>query len=117
MNAKIENKLALISKKYRLDMTWQHVRFGYKRAVINCTSHEEFTAVLGLLRRYKGLYVDFWTCYEGEFEGKVFVMDSKDHDEMQALAEKESARVEEWWMRYHLADAETRRLMACGAIE
>lgn len=55
-----------------------------------------------LYRRYKTSYADCET-----------VVGSKALTENQ-VAEK--ARLENWWMRYHKADAETRRLMACGAI-
>lgn len=117
MNEKTESKLVLIAKKYGLHLTWQALRFGYKRAVITCENNEEYMAVRELMRRYKGFHVSFWAVFEGEFEGEVYVMDKKDHDNLQGLIDKEMARVEDWWQRYHVADAETRRLMACGAIE
>ena len=44
-------------------------------------------------------------------------MDWKDREGFEREQEKERKRLEDWWMRYHLADAETRRLMACGEIE
>lgn len=117
MNEKTESKLVLIAKKYGLHLTWQALRFGYKRAVITCESNEEYMAVRELMLRYKGFHVSFWAVFEGEFEGEVYVMDKKDHDDLQGLIDKEMARVEDWWQRYHVADTETRRLMACGAIE
>lgn len=45
MNEKTESKLVLIAKKYGLHLTWQALRFGYKRAVITCENNEEYMAV------------------------------------------------------------------------
>lgn len=44
-------------------------------------------------------------------------MDAAAHDELMQKVREANRRVNEWWERYHVADAETRRLMACGAIE
>ena len=52
----------------------------------------------------------------GVFEGVVYAMDAADKAELDRICNEERARVEDWWQRYHVADDETRRLMACGAI-
>ena len=62
-------------------------------------------------------HCDRWYCAEGGvFEGSVYAMDAADHAELVRLMNEEAARLEDWWQRYHVADEETRRLMACGAI-
>ena len=75
------------------------------------------TAILNLLWHTQGIWTDYWCCFEGEFEGYVYAMDWKDREGFEREQEKERKRLEDWWLRYHLADAETRRLMACGEIE
>ena len=59
-----------------------------------------------------------WT--KGGFEtGKyrnVFVEMGYEPAAVDAKLKEEADRLEDWWQRYHVADEETRRLMACGAI-
>jgi len=43
-------------------------------------------------------------------------MDTAEAERLNAASAAEQARLDAWWMRYHNGDAETRRLMACGAI-
>ena len=92
-------------------------RFGYKRAKISCHSWAEYTAVEAALRRNKSLRVDYWVCFDGEFEAYLYVMPLEDYTQLKAKSKVEQDKLEDWWQRYHNADAETRRLMACGAIE
>lgn len=117
MNQKFENKMTLMARRYGLHLTWQDVKFGYRRARFTCNTHEELSAILDLLWHTRGIWVDFWSCYEGEFEGYVYAMAQEDRASFEREREKERKRIEDWWLRYHLADAETRRLMACGEIE
>jgi hypothetical protein len=114
---RFEGKMALLAKKHGLRLEWQPVRFGHRRARFTCDSYEEVTAVQSLLRRIGGAWADSWVCFEGEFEGYVYAMARKDHDDLERQRKAESDRLEDWWLRYHLADVETRRLMACGEIE
>lgn len=114
---KFEQKMALLARKHNLHLSWQDMKFGYRRARFICESNEEMVAVLHLLWHTGEIWVDHWACYEGEFEGYVYAMDRNDRNRFEKEQEKERRRVEEWWMRYHLADTETRRLMACGEIE
>lgn len=114
---KFEQKMVLLARKYGLHLTWQDIKYGYRRARFICGSYEELTALLHLLWERGGVWVDYWVCFEGEFEGYVYAMDQKDRVCFEREREKEMKRVEEWWIRYHFADAETRRMMACGEIE
>lgn len=116
-NMEFGQRMALLSRKHSLQLNWQEVKFGYRRARFTCESHEELKAILNLLRKIGGIWTDFWCCFEGEFEGYVYAMDRNDWNGLEEKRKKERDRVEEWWMRYHLADEETRRLMACGKIE
>ena len=116
-NPKFEQRMALFARKHGLHLTWQDVKFGYRRARFICESREEMTAILNLLWHTQGIWTDYWCCFEGEFEGYVYAMDRKDRENFEREQEKERNRLEDWWLRYHLADADTRRLMACGEIE
>ena len=58
----------------------------------------------GVLRECAGIFGAITVMLSGSDNGYI----------KQQTAEK--ARLENWWRRYHEADAETRRLMACGAI-
>lgn len=96
---------------------WQQLKFGYKRAKIPCYSWEEYKELERALKRNKTLRVDRWTCFNGEFEAYLYIMPREDYIQLQAQNKTEQDKIEKWWQRYHVADEETRRLMACGAIE
>lgn len=113
---RLEENMAITAKKYGLRLEWQRIKFGYRRAKITCDSGEELSAVKRILGCMKNVWVSSWVCHSGEFEGYVYAMDQSDHDEFESKREAERQRLEDWWMRYHLADSETRRLMACGKI-
>ena len=117
LSLNFEQKMVLLARKYGLHLTWQDIKYGYRRARFTCDSREEMAAILNLLWHTKGIWVDHWVCFEGEFEGYVYAMDRKDREAFEREQERELKKVEDWWIRYHFADAETRRLMACGEIE
>lgn len=105
-----------MSKKHGFDFTMQELQFDARRAVIPCESWNELDCIRNVLRRVKSFEVTDWKRFEGVFEGYVFVMDAAEAEQLRAEQKAERARLEDWWQRYHDADAETRRLMACGAI-
>ena len=117
MATKFESKMVLFAKKHGLKLGWQDIKYGYRRARFICESREEMTAILNLLWHTGGIWADFWCCLEGEFEGYVYAMDQDDRKGFEREQKKEQKRIEDWWIRYHFADEETRRLMACGEIE
>lgn len=117
MATKFESRIALVAKKHGLQMVWQDIKFGYRRARFSCESYEEMNAILDLLHKIEGVWTDSWCRFEGEFEGYVYAMNRNDRKQFESEQMKEQARVEDWWMRYHVADKETRRLMACGEIK
>lgn len=117
MATKFEQRMALLAKKNGLKLDWQGLQLGYRRARFTCDSHEELMAVLNLVRKMRDVHTEIWSCHEGVFEGYVYAMDVGEFREMSKQQEAERQRVEDWWQRYHIADAETRRLMACGAIQ
>lgn len=114
---KFEEKMALFAKKNGLTFTWQNLKYGYKWARFVCETPDEMSAILKLLWDSGSVWVDRLACYEGEFEGYVYAMDRKDRAGFERQQEAERSQLEDWWMRYHIADQETRRLMACGDIE
>jgi len=110
-------RVVAATKKYHLDLSWQDLKFDFRRAVIACDTEEEFQTALHLASRIPNTDVDFWTCYEGCFEGYVYLMERSEKDELQRLIQEEVKRAEAWWRRYHAADSNTRRRMACGEID
>jgi hypothetical protein len=117
MNEKFEARAMLVARKHGYPMEWQDLRFGFKRAVIECSSYEDIYAVEYLFRKMKDTWVEHWACSIGTFSGCVYIMDAADHEELERLQKEDQQRLEDWWTRYHFADKETRRLMACGAIQ
>ena len=107
-----ESKIALIAKRYNLSYEWTELRFGYRRAEIRCETFDETYAVSCMLQRHK----EIWSKLAADGH-TVYAMDSTAYWELMQKVCEADRRVNEWWERYHVADAETRRLMACGAIE
>lgn len=112
-----EGRLELMAKRNGLTMKWQSLRFGLKRAMFECSSFGELNAVEQILEGMKGVEVDRWICAAGGvFEGVVYAMEASAKEELDKELLAEKNRLEDWWQRYHVADEETRRLMACGAL-
>lgn len=112
-----EKYIAKIAKTNNVDFDWQILKFGYKRAVIHCDNWDEFNYLYNVLTKRKQIYVDYWHCSDGGFfEGNIYIMAIEDYKGLKAAQKEEQCKIENWWKRYHNADAETQRLMACGAI-
>lgn len=110
-------QLELFAKQNNLTVEREALRFGHNRAKISCHSYKEMASVVSKLSRKRNMaIIKTWACSEGEFEGYVYVMDLQAKAEYEARVKEEQARLEDWWQRYHSADIETRRLMACGTI-
>lgn len=56
-NLKFEQRMALFARKHGLHLTWQDVKFGYRRARFICESREEMTAILNPALAHPG-YLD-----------------------------------------------------------
>lgn len=41
VNMEFGQRMALLSRKHGLQLNWQEVKFGYRRARFTCESHEE----------------------------------------------------------------------------
>ena len=112
-----DERIALRAKRFGLTVKWQQLKFGFKRAVFDCGSYEEMYAIEKIVDGMPDTHCHRWHCSDGGyFEGRVYAMDAADNAELERLLAEESAHIEDWWQRYHVADDETRRLMACGAI-
>ena len=116
MSLKCEPKVALLCKKYGMSYRLRPLRFGFERIEIECDSYAILDGLRSELRKIKGAAVDSACHFMGQFSGRITVLDADDEEELDALLKEERDRIEEWWQRYHAADEETRRLMACGAI-
>ena len=113
---KCEKKVAMICRKYGLAYRMQPLKFGYERAEIEFDNYALQEGVREKLHRIRGVSVDSAAHFRGQFRGRLTVMDKQDAEELAEKLRKEQARIEDWWQRYHVADEETRRRMACGAI-
>ena len=114
-----ENRLFLMCRRNGFNSpVEERLEFGYRRFRIDTRSYEETSAVRYLLSRSRDFsIVRVWKCSGGGFfEGCVYVMETKDYTEYTSKMDEKMAQIEDWWQRYHVADEETRRLMACGAI-
>jgi hypothetical protein len=92
------------------------VKYGYDRVAVDCETSAEFDAVAAHFGRIKDAVVDGWRIFEATFEGRIYLMAAADRAALYSAMAEEAARVEDWWARYHAADAETRRLMASGTV-
>jgi hypothetical protein len=111
-----ELTLNKMSRNHGFDFTMQPMAYDTCRAVIPVGSWNQLNYIQNAFARIKGIKTDSWKCFDGCFEGYVYVMESSEYDRYRAESDAESARNWNWWERYNIADAETRRLMACGAI-
>ena len=112
-----KNKVTLVCKRNNLSASFRCLKYGYERAEISCASYREMQAVESYFLRFKGLHITHWyASSDRAFEGRVYIIGQDDYKALTEKQAAEKARLENWWIRYHNADAETRRLMACGAI-
>lgn len=112
-----KNKVTLACKRYNLDVNFCGLKYGYERAKIPCDSFHEMEAIEAKFSRLKGLCVEHWYVSSAcAFTGYVYIIGEDDYNSLAAKEAAEKAYLNDWWTRYHYADAETRRLMACGAI-
>lgn len=89
----------------------QELEFGFKRVAVSAESYDEYGLVFNTARKadiFAGSHLNTKTIYLMEPEDRL------QYDEQ--LAERQAA-LDKWWEKYHQEDEETRRLMACGAIE
>lgn len=107
------NKMA---KRHGFEYSMQPMAYDTRRAVIPVKSWNQLEYVRNTLSHVKGLKTSDWKCFDGCFEGYVYVMESDDADRYKAESAAELASHWNWWERYNSADTDTKRLMACGAI-
>ena len=112
-----EARIANMSKIHGFAVQFQELKFGYRRAVIACKSRTEFWNMWNTIKRMKNVWLDMWIASSrNAYEGYIYVMDVDDYRRLKAKMDQECQEVNDWWLRYHGADPETQRLMACGAI-
>lgn len=116
MSNKCEAKVAMICKKYGIGYRLRPLKFGFERMEIDCESYAILTGLGDEIKGIRGVSVESNAHFDGEFTGVLCVMDASANTKLRALLKEEQDRVEDWWQRYHVADEDTRRLMACGAI-
>lgn len=114
----LELKLNNLARKHNFEYTWEPMAYNARRAVIVVGSWNQLEYIRNVFKRVKNVRVDNWKCFDGDyFEGCVYVMDEEEYARYKAECDAERARHDDWWKRYHYADDETKRLMACGEIE
>lgn len=92
-------------------------RFGYEYVAVSCNNRFEREVVLDVVRGIKGAMIE--TFFPGVHDsiGVVKVHDGKAYSETRKQIDAEMKAVENWWQRYHNADDETKKLMACGKVQ
>ena len=108
------NKMA---KKHGFEFNWQELKYDTRRAVIHCDSWNQLSYIKNAFSRVSGIRVDDCVIFGGGVvDGYIYIMTAEESDRLKAEMNAESKACRDWWKRYHDADEETRRLMACGAI-
>lgn len=100
-------------RKYNLgnNAELQVLKYGYSRYAISCNDYSDHEYISNQARKYK--------VYAGSFINNkiVFIMNPNDFTSWKKAEDEEQQRVNAFWINYHNADARTRALLACGAIE
>ena len=113
----LELTLNKMAKKHGFDFNWQDLKYDTRRAVIHCDSWNQLGYIKNALSRIGGVKIEDCTIYGGGvFDGYVYVMTAEESDRLRSELAAESKAHWDWWQRYHDADAETKRLMACGSV-
>ena len=86
-------------------------RSAYPLAMLDFDSLDTYFEAVARLRRCRSLHVD-----GNRYAWGAHVMFTEDRAAWGQAEAVYMAGIEEWWQRYHNADENTRRLMACGAI-
>jgi hypothetical protein len=113
----LELTLNKLSKKHNFDFTLESLQYNTQRAVIPCSSYNTLCYIESVLRHVKNFRIDNWTAFDGIFEGYIYVMTNDEYEILKTNNNKQMEDHWNWWERYNKADAETKRLMACGAIQ
>lgn len=92
-------------------------RYGYEYLEVACNNAFERDLVRNSAQQIKGAEIESF--FPGIYDsiGVIRIHDAKAHSNCLSKIREEMERVEDWWRRYHDADPETKRLMACGKIE
>lgn len=112
----LEGRMMNFAKKYNLSVMFRSLKFGFVRAEFDFEDEAQMEMAKKHLRRMKNLHVVDKKYYHVGFSGYIHVMLHSDYlslaDKLQAQQESNEA----WWQRFHTADPDTRRRMACGEI-
>lgn len=111
-------KLLDYCEENKILATVQKLTFGYERVLLDFYDNRDgFWAMCRWLDKKKSLHFET-SCpyYPKHFVGYIKVMPAKERDQWMNLCRQDADRLDDWWRRYHAADKETRRLMACGTI-
>lgn len=121
MAKSFKSRVEALAKRNGFSLRWRLRRDGFDgtwEAEFECGDYDEFCTVLQAVKKMKNVRVNIWTNSDGGvFEGYVHAMEHDDWIQFSKHCAEEKQRIEDWWLRYHNADAETRKLMACGAID
>lgn len=90
-------------------------RFGYEFIEVSCSNRFEREAV-EKASHIKGVFTEAFFPGIHDSIGVVKIHDAKRYSECRKKIDAEMERIEDWWQRYHSADEETQKLMACGKI-
>lgn len=91
-------------------------KYGFQRAKLTFTDSKAYTQAQSAANRLKDTHVSFKCCYEGEFEGFIYLMYEADKTDLEGRMLEDQKKHDDWWRRYHDADEATRRKMASGEL-
>lgn len=109
---KTEMMIEAYCKRNNIPFEVQQMQYCIRFA-INYINHYELEKLIRKFNQMRRVIVKLGNVYNHT----MFVYDAGEYDSAQEKEREKQAYLDDWWMRYHLADAETKRLMACGAIE
>ena len=116
MNSRTKSRIEKFAATHGCTVEWQALKFGYTRALLICNSYEQYVSVRTAAQKMDGVSCDYSHVHSRIFEGRLYLMPAADKDALDILLAQEKKVCDDWWQRYHLADTNTRKLMACGAV-
>ena len=116
MTVRVHNSLIQLGNDHGITVHTQQLKYGFIRFMFVFEDEPQMEEIAKILRKRRSLHVTEKKYRHGLFMGYVYVMTKKDHAAMECRLTTEHKASEEWWERFHGADPETRRLMACGII-
>lgn len=116
MTEKYKKRIESFCQRRGYSYEWQSLKFGFQRAVLIFQDSKTYTEAQSEVYKIPETHASWNCCYQGEFEGRIYLMYDPDYKALSDRLDAEKAANEEWWRRYHHANEEIRKKMASGEI-